>query len=284
MAIDKPLSTNIQPASANLAQFGDTLLDLLIIAYRPKSPEIIALNNSISNLPANIRFSVAVNSAQSTLNSSLDHLLAQAHIVQLNTENLGYGRAANRLFNSLSHPAPWLAVLNTDLHWQPGSFENLLCWLLDHPEVVAAAPQILSPSGQIERLTKLDPSLLSLFSRRFVPQCFKPNWLCELDNRFLMMDYDINSIYDVPYLSGCALFVRSSAYKDVGGFDPAYFLYLEDADLTRRLRSLGRCVHLPVAQITHGWGRGSHRSLWLTLVNLWSAVIYFRRWGLKLWN
>jgi len=259
-------------------------LDLLIIAYRPLAPEVEALVACLQKLELGLRYSVALNACDGIPLKLFDNLFSGALVVQLNSENLGYGRAANRLFKALPQPAPWVAVLNTDLHWQPGSFETLLHWLNAHPDVVAAVPQILSPSGQLERLTKRDPSLLALFSRRFLPHRLKPQWLRRVDSFYTMGDHDLHTIYEVPYLSGCCMLVRSSAYAAVGGFDPAYFLYLEDADFSRRLRPLGRCLHLPLSAVTHGWGRGSHRSLWLTLVNLWSAVIYFRRWGLRLWS
>ena len=264
--------------------FGPAQLDLLIIVYRPGAAELQALGACLAILPPTIRYSLALNAVQPELPKGLELLLADALLVQRNSENLGYGRAANRLFKALPQPAPWVAVLNTDLHWQPGSFEALLVWLASQHDVVAAVPQILSPSGQVERLTKRDPSLLALCSRRFLPRRLKPQWLLRLDARFTMDNHDLQSIFEVPYLSGCCLFVRSDAYAAVGGFDSAYFLYLEDADLTRRLRPLGRCLHLPVASVTHGWGRGSHHSVWLTLVNFWSAFIYFRRWGFRLWS
>ena len=263
---------------------GSAQLDLLIIVYRPCAAELQAMGACLAALAPGIRYSMALNAVQPQLPEGLEPLLARALIVQYNSENLGYGKAANRLFEALPQPAPWVAVLNTDLYWQPGSFETLLGWLTSQQDVVAAVPQILSPSGQVERLTKRDPSFIALCSRRFVPQWLKPVWLRRLDARFTMDDQNLHTIYEVPYLSGCCLFVRSNAYASVGGFDPAYFLYLEDADLTRRLRPLGRCLHLPIAAVTHGWGRGSHRSLWLTLVNFWSAFIYFRRWGFRLWS
>jgi len=259
-------------------------LDLLIIVYRPGAAELQALGACLAILPPTIRYSLALNVVQSQPPEGLELLLAGALLVQRNSENLGYGRAANRLFKALPKPAPWVAVLNTDLYWQPGSFETLLGWLASQHDVVAAVPQILSPSGQVERLTKRDPSFIALCSRRFLPRRIKPAWLRRLDARFTMDDQNLQTIFDVPYLSGCCLLVRSDCYAALGGFDPAYFLYLEDADLSRRLRPLGRCLHLPIAAVTHGWGRGSHRSAWLTLVNIWSAVIYFRRWGFRLWS
>jgi len=264
--------------------FVSAQLDLLIIVYRPGAAELQALGACLAILPPTIRYSLALNAVQPQPPEGLELLLAGALLVQRNSENLGYGRAANQLFKALPKPAPWVAVLNTDLYWQPGSFETLLGWLASQHDVVAAVPQILSPLGQVERLTKRDPSFIALCSRRFLPRRIKPAWLRRLDARFTMDDQNLQTIFEVPYLSGCCLFVRSNAYASIGGFDPAYFLYLEDADLTRRLRPLGRCLHLPVASVTHGWGRGSHRSVWLTLVNLWSAVIYFRRWGFRFWS
>jgi len=42
-------------------------------------------------------------------------------------------------------------------------------------------------------------------------------------------------------------------------------------------------VHLPVASVVHGWGRGNYRNLGLMVVNLTSAWRYFRKWGWALW-
>jgi hypothetical protein len=42
-------------------------------------------------------------------------------------------------------------------------------------------------------------------------------------------------------------------------------------------------MHVPLARVRHAWGRGNHRSLRLTLVNLMSAWLYFRKWGFKLY-
>jgi GT2 family glycosyltransferase len=53
-------------------------------------------------------------------------------------------------------------------------------------------------------------------------------------------------------LSGCALALDRAAFEHVGGFDPRYFLYVEDVDLAVRLRAAGgRLVVVPDAVVVH---------------------------------
>lgn len=64
----------------------------------------------------------------------------------------------------------------------------------------------------------------------------------------------------VPVLTGCALFVRRDAFWQVGGFDPAIFLYHEDHDLALRLARLGGLWWVPAAEVRHVAGTGAPRS------------------------
>lgn len=60
---------------------------------------------------------------------------------------------------------------------------------------------------------------------------------------------------DVSALAAVAPLVRAAAFREVHGFDEGYFLYGEDLDLCRRLRSAGwRLVGLPVPWATHADG------------------------------
>ena len=124
-----------------------------------------------------------------------------------------------------------------------------------------------------QKLCKRHPTLLGLCSR-CLPDRFKPAWLKRYDRWYVMADQDYEEVFEVPYLSGCCMLVRSDAFRRVGGFDERYFLYLEDADITRSLAHDGKCVHLPVAAVVHNWGRGNYQNLRLMLVNIISAWRY----------
>lgn len=257
-------------------------LVLVIVAFHPSVREVERLASCLKALASWIGVVVVANDHQ--FGEPVDRLSPIADLFLRSSDNLGYGRAVNlavATLQSSGHLPPLIGALNTDLGWSSGSIESLGEWLEAHPEVVLAVPKIEDPSGREQALCKQDPTLLALLSRRFWPQWLKPAWLRRYDADYVMVDSDLNGVFDVPYLSGCCMLIRSRAFLEVGGFDPRFFLYLEDADLTRMMRARGRCVHLPVASIQHNWGRGNHHSWWLTLVNFQSAWLYFRKWGFR---
>jgi GT2 family glycosyltransferase len=254
---------------------------LLFVAYHPPLNDVQKLSDCLAELSADIGYAVVVNDYKP--GEAVDRLRSRAVCFLANQDNPGYGRAVNRLIRELHATPPFLGILNTDLSWSAGTFETLLTWLQTHPNVNLAVPQIVDEQGRVQKLCKQNPTLLGLMSRRFIPERLKPGWLRAYDRHYVMGNQDYNTIFNVPYLSGCCMLVRSGQFAASGGFDERYFLYLEDADLTRTLSRNGRCVHLPVASVIHAWGRGNYRSLRLVVVNLMSAWRYFQKWGWALW-
>ena len=254
---------------------------LLLVSYRSSRQEVEQLQACLAALQPGVGYAVVVNAHQP--GEPVEQLAAGADGFLTNPDNTGYGRAVNRLAAQLGELPPYIGVLNTDLSWQPGTFERLLAWLQQHSEVNLAVPQILDPAGTPQKLCKHNPTVLGLFSRRFLPAWLKPAWLKRYDRWYVMADQNYEEVFEAPYLSGCCMLIRSEAFRRAGGFDERYFLYLEDADLTRGLARDGRCVHLPAAAVVHNWGRGNYRNLGLMAVNLASAWHYFRKWGWALW-
>lgn len=254
---------------------------LLFVAYHPSEREVEQLQACLTQLHPSIGYAVVVN--DHIPGEIVERLAEDADVFLCNRDNPGYGRAINRLVERLGALPPFIAVMNTDLSWATGTFEALMAWLRSHSDVSLAVPQILDQHGTPQLLCKRNPTILGLFSRRFVPDWLKPLWMKRYDRWYVMADQDHQQVFDVPYLSGCCMLIRTEAFLGVGGFDDRFFLYLEDADITRRVAEFGRCVHLPVASVVHSWGKGNYRSFRLMAVNLISAWHYFRKWGLSLW-
>lgn len=257
---------------------------LIFVAYHTSPGEVARLSRCLSRLSDEIGYAVVVNDHHQ--GESIELLSEEADLFVTNSGNPGYGKAVNQAVKSLQEKKclpKCVVALNTDLEWEEGSFEKLLNWMEAHPEVVLAVPQLLDERGETQKLCKHNPTVLGLLSRRFVPKRLKPAWLCRYDDWYVRTDNDYNTVFDVSYLSGCCMLIRSDTFCQIGGFDERFFLYLEDADLTRRMAMHGRSVHLPITSVVHHWGRGNHHNKRLTLVNLQSAWLYFRKWGLSLY-
>lgn len=80
---------------------------------------------------------------------------------------------------------------------------------------------------------------------------------------------------EVGFASGAAMVVRRDDYDAVGGFDPAYFMYGEDLDLSLRLRLAGRGVGLlPRARVEHDYGyvKGDYKWFHLERNRAWTVI------------
>ena len=81
--------------------------------------------------------------------------------------------------------------------------------------------------------------------------------------------------HDVSFASGAALVVRREAWDAVGGFDPAYFMYGEDVDLSLRLRLAGWGVGIvPAARVEHAYefAKGSYKWFYLERNRWWTVL------------
>jgi GT2 family glycosyltransferase len=254
-------------------------LILIIVAYHPASGEVHRLRSCLQELGDDIGYVVVANDYRQS--EPVDLLAEQADLFIRSPDNLGYGAAVNYGLSKLTEKPDYIAALNTDLSWQHATFESIIQWLDLNPDVSLATPAIVDQRQQIQYLCKRNPTILALFSRRFWPKRLKPAWLRRYDDWYVMLDHDYSTVFSAPYLSGCCMVMRCNLFIQAGGFDETYFLYLEDADLTRSMSRYGQCVHFPDASVVHDWGRGNYRSVFLALVNLKSAWTYFLKWGLS---
>ena len=55
--------------------------------------------------------------------------------------------------------------------------------------------------------------------------------------------------------------------------------YVDDADLTQKMRTRGKAYLVPQYTAIHAWHRAAHRSLKPFLWQLHSLLRYFSKWG-----
>ncbi|HEY0416550.1 MAG TPA: glycosyltransferase family 2 protein [Gaiellaceae bacterium] len=153
-------------------------------------------------------------------------------------ENLGFGRAVNRGVEEARTEA--IVLVNNDVLCPPDFLERLLAPLEDDRYAMVAGvllqhdrPDLVDSAG-----IELDRTLRSwdmLWNRP----------VAEL----------AAAAEPVGPCGGAAAF-RTTAFREVGGFDDAFFAYWEDVDLALRLRLAGhRCVRAPEARALHRHGQ-----------------------------
>jgi hypothetical protein len=121
-----------------------------------------------------------------------------------------------------------------------------------------------------------------LFLRRFLPGVLRPLFRMRME-RYDMRDVGYDHSYPVPFVSGAFMACRTTALREVNGFDERYFLYFEDADLSRTVQARGwRTAYCPESVVIHDWQREAHKNLRGTLFFSFSAIRYFNKWGWKL--
>ena len=211
---------------------------------------------------------------------NLDELRSFRHDQLIEGTNKGFGYGHNRAFEACPK-SKFHLILNPDILIKEDCLEKLISFMDSAEDVVLTVPKIFNEDGSVQMLNKRQPCAFNQFARRFLPK-FVQNLSpirAKMDH-YIMLDKGYDQSYEVPYMSGCFMLFRSEVLEKLKGFDEDFFMYMEDADISRRASELGRCVFYPQASIVHKWGRGSHKSLKLTWISIKSSLLYFKKWGL----
>ena len=164
--------------------------------------------------------------------------------------NLGYGRGANA--GVARTMARTVVVANADTRFAPGSLTELARAMESDPGLGAVGPLVRYPDGRHQASARTFPSLGQAAGHALLGLWWPNNpWT----RAYRMLDVDPTAPREVDWLSGCAVALRREAFDQVEGFDPGYFMYVEDVDLGYRLRQSGWRVRFhPQAEVVHAVG------------------------------
>lgn len=196
-------------------------------------------------------------------------------------KNLGYGRAHNLAIRKYIGQARYHLVLNPDVRIEHGTIESLLKNMDQNPSLGLTIPPAFYENGDRQYLARRLPSPLELMIRLLpLPKSIVNHF----NSKYELWSFDYNRPFNVPYVSGCFMLLKSNLLKELienesGPFDDRFFMYFEDVDLSRRMYSISNCQYLPLGKITHGYQRGSRKNAALLVAHFKSAFQYFSKWG-----
>ena len=193
--------------------------------------------------------------------------------------NIGYARANNLVLDDLRSDVH--VVMNPDVELDADAIGAALSALREHPEVGLVAPAVFGANGDRQYLCKRYPTLWVLLLRGFAPAFVRRRFQASLD-RYEMRDAIADRfVSGIPLASGCFMAIRTTLFRQLGGFDARYFMYFEDYDLSLRLARCACLAYAPKARIVHHGGNASAKGPRHVLWFVRSAWQFFSRHGWK---
>ena len=197
-------------------------------------------------------------------------------LIYLPHKNNGYGGGHNiAMKEALKAGADYHLVVNPDVWFGPEVIPELQALMASDKTIGQVMPKVMYPNGRIQRLARLLPTPFDLIGRFCLPEWMirRRNMTCEL------VQSGFTRVLNVPFLSGCFMFLRLSVVEEIGFFDERFFLYAEDIDFTRRINERYKTLFYPKLTIYHTFTRGSRKSFKMAMMHIVSICKYFNKWG-----
>lgn len=168
-------------------------------------------------------------------------------------ENHGFGRGNNVVLRALAQraePPDYVFLLNPDAELQNEALAILAARLDGEAGAAAAGAGIALPSGQPVTAAFRFPSPCSEFVQAVNFGPFARIWA----DRLVPLPAD-HPDGPVDWVTGAAVMMRLSVIRELGGFDPDFFLYYEEVELMHRIRRAGHeILYVPEARVRHAEG------------------------------
>lgn len=188
-------------------------------------------------------------------------------------KNIGFGAGHNLIIDSLD--SEYHAIINPDIILRDDVISDMAGYLEEHPEAGMLSPKIEFPDGRPQILGKRIPKPHYLVASRLRGR--EPGRLLR---EYAMLDEDLSSPCRIENATGCFMLIRTSLFREIGGFDKRYFMYFEDCDLTRTVNSVSQVLYYPYATVYHEWGRESKKNFRLKVIQIQSMLRYYKKWGI----
>lgn len=246
-----------------------------IVTYNPKLDLLKEAINSFVTTSLNVKLYLVDNSPYPFEGHECFLANDKIEYIYING-NRGFGAGHNVILRQPSKMGKYHIILNPDISYSSGTIEALKDYMDNNQNIGNIMPKVFYPNGSLQYLCKLLPSPMDWIVRRFIPIKLVQN---RIDYKLEMRFTDYESIMNVPYLSGCFMFLRTSVIEEIGDFDEHIFMYGEDTDLNRRIYQKYQTIYYPKVSIIHNHEKGSHKNMKLLIIHIKAAIYYFNKWG-----
>jgi GT2 family glycosyltransferase len=252
-----PVSTT----TSNIDNGATDMIDLsiIIISFNTRDMTLECLR-SIRAETKDVSFEIIVvdNNSKDDSAAAIETEFPEIRLMALK-ENIGFARA--NIFAVKEARGRKVLLLNPDTVVLDRAIDRLVAFADEAPSCriwggrTLNKDRSLNPSSCWRRMT-----LWSLACHAFSLSHFFPH--SALFNPEAYGGWDRSSVRNVDIVSGCFFLIDRDLWDELDGFDPAFFMYGEEADLCLRARQLGaRPTVTPSATIVHYGGASTISTL-----------------------
>ena len=244
----------------------DVFVSASIVTYNDINRAPATVDSIVKNTKKYPLTLYVVDNASSDGTADFIEKSGQATVIK-NTDNVGFGAAHNVTLKE--QLGKYHFVINPDITINSDVISDMVDYFESNPDVAMAMPKILNFDGSEQKLPKERPTFKRLFLGRLSDK---------IRAEYVWADKQITEPTEINFCTGCFFCIRGDVFKELGGFDERYFMYLEDADLALKAKSKGKVMMLPQFEVTHAWERESSKSFKYLFIHIISSFKFLLKW------
>ena len=196
-----------------------------------------------------------------------------------NNKNVGFGRANNQ---AIAHvKGRHTLLLNTDAFLAPDSLEKTVSFMEEHPRCGVLGGKLVNEDGQLQPSCRYFPTPWNVFLQKTGLSRFFPTSRLIDD-----LSWDHASVRQCDWVPGCFYLIRGKVLEQLGLFDPRFFLYYEEIDHCRSVKTAGwEVIYYPDTEVVHIGGESAKSTSTISEVGrqisplqIESELLYFRKY------
>jgi GT2 family glycosyltransferase len=189
-------------------------------------------------------------------------------------ENLGFAAGNNLALQAMGFgdqvTPRHVLFLNPDTRVTHDAFGVMVRFLDTTPSAGAAGAQLVHGDGRFQHSAFHFPGLAQIFLDFFPVHHRLAD--SPVNGRYPRRLYEADEPFPVDHPLGAALLVRGETLARVGSFDERFFMYCEEIDLCRRIKTAGWEIYcVPRAKIVHLVGQSTGQFREQMFVALWRS-------------
>lgn len=264
-------------------------VSILIVNYH-SAELIVECCNSIEEKTRGLEYEVIVVDNASGDNSVeiLNKELGYKIQLVISDENLGFGKANNLAAQYAK--GKYLFLLNPDTILANNAVKILFDYMEENTKVGVSGGNLFSPDmtatpSYCMRFDDLETEKQAASWKEIIGKKFLEKTRVLRYKKYLpyeeVFNYS-NEVKEVAYIFGADLMIPRKVFESVKGFDPEFFMYAEEEELTWRIVQKGyKIVSVPQAQIIHLEGATTNQTHGFNIrqfkMRMTGTMIYYKK-------